>query len=289
MNYRIAINEIALTGKLPPGDSRWARFNDSFVNREIESLDIANAVYVGYSYAAWHNGRRKDENFICGQHIAVDMESHDERSSIPYLMSMEFVRAYGSVIHTTPSHKPDDPRARVIFLLDQPITDAAAYEAAIAFVYGLFPGSDTACIDSSRFFYGAKDCHVEWLDNVLPLGHLRSFYARWGDRIATPRQRTVEPPPPVAVEQQPVIVQPSKLDANAFLAYAIQDASGEGRNNRGYRLARQLKEVGLSLFEAEGYMRQYQRAVERNGPHNYTEQEALNNLRSAYSRSQMVH
>lgn len=282
MKYKIAINEMALTGKLPQGDGRWARFNDGFVNQELETVEIANAIYSGRAYTAWHNGRRKDENFICAQHIAVDMETHDKYSSVEYLASIDFVRAYGGLIHTTPSHKPDDPRSRVIFFLDKPISDGAAYEVAARFIYSIFPGADIACIDSSRFFYGALNCQIEWIDNVLPVAHLRSFYARHGkreqprSRVQAAEQRTATP----AATMQ----APGKLTPDMFLDWALKDASGEGRNNRGYRLARQLKELGLSQFEAETYIRRYQQSVERTGAHNYTEQEALISLRSAYVR-----
>lgn len=283
MKYRIAVNTLAVEGKLPPGDVRWARFNDSFVNQELETFDIANAIYTGHSYAAWHNGRRKDANFVCGQHIAVDMETHDERSSIEHLMGLDFVRVYASLIYSTPSHTEADPRSRILFLLDTHIDSASAYEAAIRFVYSLFPGSDLACVDSSRFFYGNKDCRIEWLDNTLPLAHLRSYYARWQHIIAPPPAR--KQPLPASAQQASAAT--SKLTPDIFLDYAIRDSGGEGRNNRGYRLAHQLREAGLSQFEAEDYMRLYQQAVERNGPHNYTEAEALLNLRSAYTKGVM--
>lgn len=32
---RIAVNRLA-TGKLPQGDPRWGKFNDSFVNQQLE-------------------------------------------------------------------------------------------------------------------------------------------------------------------------------------------------------------------------------------------------------------
>lgn len=274
---------MALSGKLPQGDPRWARLNDSFRNQELETVDIANAIYGGHAYSGWHNGRRKDENFLCSQFIAVDLESHDEHSTIAYLAAIDFVRAYGGLIHTTPSHKLDDPRARVIFFLDQPICDGAAYEVAARFIYSIFPGADVACIDSSRFFYGALNCQIEWIDNVLPIAHLRSFYARWRhlDQPHTKR-RPIEPQQTAAAT--PTIAQPGGLTPDMFLDYALRDATGEGRNNRGYRLARQLKEMGLSQFEAEPYIRRYQQSVERTGAHNYTEQEALTSLKSAYVR-----
>lgn len=178
MKYRIAVNRMA-TGKLPQGDPRWSEFNDSFVNQELEVIDIANAIYLGHAYTTWHNGRRKLENFICAQHIAVDMDTGDERSSIAALEAHSLVRMYGGLIHTTPSHTETHPRARVIFFLDGLIDSAAKYSAAATFLLSQFDGADAACKDASRFFYGAKNCGISLIDNVLPLAHLRHLYGRW--------------------------------------------------------------------------------------------------------------
>ena len=117
--YKIAINRMKLDAKLPKGDSRWEDFNTSFQNVELPMIDIANAIYCGHSYTAWHNGRRNTENFVCAQFIAVDMDTEDERSTIAYLANMEFVKVYGSFIYSTPSSTEATPRSRVIFLLDR--------------------------------------------------------------------------------------------------------------------------------------------------------------------------
>jgi hypothetical protein len=286
MGYCIAINELALDDKLPPGDGRWARLNDSFINQEVEPFDFANAIYMGRAYSAWHSGRRKDDNFLRSQFIAVDCDTEDERSSIPYLLGLEFVNVYAALIHSTPSHTDAKPRSRVVFLLDEPIADSAAYEVAIGFVYSLFPGSDTSCIDSSRFFYGSKNCEIELLvNNVLPVTHLRSYYNRWR-RVTTPTQQVRrQQPQPYTVQHRQAATEKGTLTPDAFLDYAVKDAPGEGRNNRGYRLGRQLREMGLSLFEAEGYLREYQRKVEHMKDKPYTEAEALANARSAYGRA----
>lgn len=178
MTYRIAFNRMA-TGKLPQGDPRWADFNDAFVNHELETIEIANYIYLGHAYTSWHNGRRKLDNFICAQHVAVDMDTGDERSSIAMLEQHDLVRMYGGLIHTTPSHSDEHPRARVIFFLDELITTAGAYSAAAEFLLSQFDGADTACKDASRFFYGSKNCQIALLDNVLPLAHMRHLYAKW--------------------------------------------------------------------------------------------------------------
>lgn len=178
MKARIAINEMA-TGKLPQGDPQWAKFNDSFVNGERELMDFANDIYTGHAYTTWHDGRRSIDNFILAEHIAIDMDSGDERSGFDALMKHELVQMYGTLMHTTPSHSAETPRARVVFFLDEPIEDAAGYQAAAKFLVAQFDGADPACTDASRFFYGAFDCDI-WLGgNLLPVRQLRHFYRRW--------------------------------------------------------------------------------------------------------------
>lgn len=190
MKARIAINRMA-TGKLPQGDSRWAQFNDAFENVERELMDFANDVYTGHAYTTWHDGRRSIDNFVLAEHIAVDMDSGDERSGFDALIKHDLVQMYGSLMHTTPSHTPESPRARVVFFLDEPITDAAGYQAAAKFLVAQFDGADPACTDASRFFYGAFNCDI-WLgDNLFPVRQLRRFYRQWS-RINAPSRYVPE-------------------------------------------------------------------------------------------------
>ena len=186
--YKIAINRMALAGKIPQGDPRWATFNDSFDNLTLSPVEIADHIYRGYSFTTWHSGRRALANFLCGQHIAIDMDTCDERSTLATLERHPWVRMYASILYTTPSHTPETPRARIFFLLDQPIADATAYGEAVQFVMSQFEEPDTACKDASRFFYGSLNCELSILDNVLPLVHLRRLYAKY--RKHAPRQRT---------------------------------------------------------------------------------------------------
>jgi len=183
--YKIAINTMS-TGKLPQGDPRWGTFNDLFENMELDITEIANYIYLGHAYAGWCDGRRNLDNFILAQHIAVDLDSGDERSDIEALRENEFVRAYGGLIHTTPSHTATAPRCRIIFFLDRPITTATAMGAATTFLIDHF-GSDQSCKDASRFFYGSRDCAIALLMNELPVSHLRTYYQRWRKTQPTPR------------------------------------------------------------------------------------------------------
>lgn len=192
-DFQIAINEMA-TGKLPQGDLRWATFNDSFSNRTIDVVGLANEIYTGHAYTTWHTGRRKSDSFLSGQHIAVDLDTGDERSDPATLMRDDLIQTYATLIHTTPSHTPQSPRCRVIFVLDGVMTDPAAYTAAVTFTMALFAGSaDASCKDPCRFFYGAKDCHIELPLKILPIAHLRTFYARHKHQIDKTTQAHTAP------------------------------------------------------------------------------------------------
>lgn len=275
MAYKIAISNIALKGKIPAGDKRWGQFNDSFQNLELDTIDIANAIYTGRSFTTWHNGRRSLDNFVLGQHIAVDMDSGDERSSFDALMRHSFVQMYASLLYTTPSHTEEHPRSRVLFLLDEPIADKDAYQAAAKFVCTLFDGCDSACTDASRFFYGSVNCDLRIIDKVLPLSHLRMHFKRW-QKIRTQTsttQRVAEELPPM----REVKAKPEKL-----LEWAVNDAASEGRNCRAYRLGKQLKDKGFAYVEALPIIEMYQRRVQNIKKEPFTATEARKALASAF-------
>lgn len=189
--FRIAINKQKFVEK-PDRDMVWEPFNNSFRNMEIDIMRFCNAIYLGYPYCAWMDGKRKVENFQLAQHIAIDMDCADERANIEALAQHPLVTAYGAIIHETPSHRPDAPRSRVIFILDEPIKDATGYKAAIQVVTDLFDGSDPACVDAARFFYGNGKLHMLgrtegiWFnpEACLPLSELRRFA-----RIRSAKQR----------------------------------------------------------------------------------------------------
>ena len=170
MSYKIAFSTMAPEHKIGQGDPIWSQFNGSFVNRELELIDIANEIYLGHPFTTWHkNNWRNNTNFLLGQYIGLDFDSEDQRSTLKYLAADKFIAKHAALIYTTPSHTPEAPRARVLFLLDQPIHQAKNYTAAVSSLLWLFGTADRQCKDACRFFYGSHHCEVEWLDNVLPL------------------------------------------------------------------------------------------------------------------------
>lgn len=191
MSYKIAFSRMALDHKIPPGDPMWREFNGSFENMDIEPQDIANLIYTGHPFTAWHrNHWRHGDNFQLGGHLGVDFDTEDERSTLAYLAKDKFVAKYANIIYTTPSHKPEAPRARVVFLLDQPIHQAKNYTAAASAMLWLFGAADRQCKDAARFFYGSIHCDTVWNpDNVLPLEVIKAMIAQYNTTGATAKRR----------------------------------------------------------------------------------------------------
>jgi hypothetical protein len=179
--YSVAIGPI-MSEKLPSGDPGWAEFNASFENVELPQVEIAARLYDGHPITTQHKDHwRATKNYLRGQHIGMDFDTGDERSTISRLLKDPFIAKYASIIYTTPSHTPDAPRARVLFLLDQPIHQAQNYALSSAALLWLFGSADRQCKDPARFFYGGKPgaCEMEWLARELPLATLKDVIARY--------------------------------------------------------------------------------------------------------------
>lgn len=74
-----------------------------------------------------------------------------------------------------------------------------------------------------------------------------------------------------------------KAKAREFLQQALSEGIPGNRNKTGFWLACQLRDLGMAAGEASEYLRSYARGVPK-GDHSYTEDDALDSLRQAYSR-----
>ena len=81
----------------------------------------------------------------------------------------------------------------------------------------------------------------------------------------------------------PVHVPVSANMASYFTSRYASEAFPGGRNQMGFALAIQLRDLGLTEQEAKEYMKQFAHKVPQ-GKHLYTEAEALMTLHSAFSR-----
>jgi hypothetical protein len=160
MPYLLAVNR-TIRGKLPkdatPDD--WRRFNDAFVTQELTPAEIADEIRAGHAIAADHgNRRRKVANWRRAQHIGIDLDNG--ALSWDDIVSMPLVEDHAAIVHTTASHRPDNPRYRVLFLLEDVIDNPDSYGYVVSCLLRAFETADPLCKDASRLFFGAPDCSL---------------------------------------------------------------------------------------------------------------------------------
>ncbi|WP_175809026.1 plasmid replication protein, CyRepA1 family [Burkholderia cenocepacia] len=161
---KVAINR-HVKNKILPGDSLgW-----SYATYKFENLDLAPDAFIemvrsGFAFCAWLKGARKSKNFLCMQVLAVDVDSG---LAIEDVLANPFFQKFGWFIYTTPSHRPDAPRFRIVFLMEQPIETEQRMKLAYTGIIRMFAG-DRSCADASRLFFGAENCEVHRVDRVLP-------------------------------------------------------------------------------------------------------------------------
>lgn len=265
----LCISAQPLTEKIEQGnDAAWANLYRNLVPVWLDTDGIADAVRKGHAIAPVLDGWRSYDHFISGQHIGIDMDTEDERSSIATLVDHDLVQMYGALIYSTPSSTPTAPRSRVVFLLDEAIENPYKYKAAIRTLSRYFPGHDKGSAEATRTFFGNHRMHSEGMfiprDSCLPLADLREMHAAQ-----------------VKMDQKKHVPQYNytghDIDLSKFVSTCITKAVPGNRNNMCYWMSCRLVEDGVNEDEQEEVVRQFAAAMHGD----FTEQEALNCLRSA--------
>lgn len=187
---KISIND-KIDYKPESGDKTafWSLTNE-FNNVDISIEEFAQHVKVGHSFCAPHEGSRKSENFICAEHLAVDIDSGMTLSDA---LAHEWVTKYAALVYTTWSHTETHNRFRIVFQLNRLVTDVEEMRAAFIGLIRKF-GGDQACKDVCRIFFGNKDGEQFMLGNILPneilddlieIGKIKKVSAESGDETNT--------------------------------------------------------------------------------------------------------
>ena len=161
----------ALIGKARKGFN-WAAYYATFEKSLMTPRELAVHIWRGYAFTPVWATARREENFVSAGHIAFDFDAGDTTSGLDYLMrDGTFAWMFASFGYSTPSSTPENPRSRLVFVLEYPIDNAQEYRnvyQAVAW-YMALDGShtDPACKDPLRLYYGNKDCAVKTNWSVL--------------------------------------------------------------------------------------------------------------------------
>lgn len=244
--YKIAVSSYPLERKIADGDTAaYRKLTGSFVNHELDPFDLAAMIYDGHAFTTWHsNSWRHRDNYLAGQHIALDFDAGDKTSTIPALLSSPFIAKHSSIIYTTPSHTADKPRARAVFVLDAPIMQAANYALAATALVWLFSGADRACKDPCRSWYGSKGCNMELPYRVLPIATVKHLIRQYKETGERERRR----------QQRAITEDVSDAYVQAALTNEIANVQGAGQGMRNHTL--NAAAFNLYRFLATGQLQQ---------------------------------
>lgn len=173
----------ALIGKARKGFN-WAAYYATFEKSLMTPRELAVHIWRGYAFTPVWATARREENFVSAGHIAFDFDAGDTTSGLDYLMrDGTFAWMFASFGYSTPSSTPENPRSRLVFVLEYPIDNAQEYRnvyQAVAW-YMALDGShtDPACKDPLRLYYGSKDCTVKTNWSVLGQGAIDTVKAEY--------------------------------------------------------------------------------------------------------------
>lgn len=183
---QVSLSRLRLHAKPERKSPFWERFTTEYDVVDTNPYELLLAVGQGHSFGPAMQGRRKQENFISGQHLGLDF---DGVAPLEGLLEDVFIQSYAGLIYPTLSWSPTDPRYRVVFFLDAPICTARGYAYALNVLHRLFHQADPACNDISRMLFGNGRIDTEDLwercyisEAVLPLHDLRLIAKRFLQR-----------------------------------------------------------------------------------------------------------
>lgn len=265
----VAINRSLPHEKLGPwgADQRWANFNGSFRTEALDSLELLEEISLGHAFCAalgrcqrehcggkWCCPERRNDTSHCGrphgyrlnrhwlsaQLIALDFDTGDSRSTLDHLLSVSLVSKHAAFAYTTLSHTPDCPKARVVFVTENPFTDPDHYRRSNQVVMAALPWCDTGVHDPSRMFYGTHPRYAEthYIGHVLPVALIdKLINDRRTDLDHQQSRRDIPGVPPgqiVGHTQAERYVNSAQLQEVAWLACQVE---GTGERHNGLLLA----------------------------------------------------
>lgn len=166
-----AINTRIINKPEPDDKAAWKSLASEWKNVDVTVADFAAHINNGHPFCAQMLKRRSNVNFIGTNVLTVDI---DEGWTLQEFLNDDFVKRYGTLVYTTPSHTEAQNKMRGVFVLERGIFDAVEMRAALTGVIRKF-GGDQACKDVCRLFFGSKGSNPIILGNVLPNAELEKL------------------------------------------------------------------------------------------------------------------
>lgn len=161
------------------------RWTNGWTAVDITPLELVNHITTGRPFAVAHyqDGVRLKANFLCSDLIAVDVDGTKDgtplnEQQLGAVLACEMVQKYAFAVIPSFSSEEGAYKLRVLFHLDETVTDPDAYMQLTRVVYQAIPFTDPHSKDGARGFYGGRPGRkAEYLmsKSVLPVAYLKSL------------------------------------------------------------------------------------------------------------------
>ena len=146
--FACSINK-KLINKHVKGDPKW--FSDGFVERDLTAIQLRDEVLKGHAFSYVFSGSRKTANFVQTGILAVDV---DGARLLDEALDDPFVRQNALFVYTTASHTLHEHRYRIVFGLEDPLTEVEdVTNVSLALAAQL--AGDFSTVDGARIFFGS--------------------------------------------------------------------------------------------------------------------------------------
>ncbi len=178
-------------------------FGYSFHPRELALTALVKHIRMGKAFTVGHfkDNRRVESHFVSSQLLALDLDQCP--LDIDALESKyDWLQQYAFMMYPTPSSTKEQPKTRVLFVLDEPVEMSSRWRVLQLAIMEQFAElkPDEACKDPARLFYGCftSRYHVNYravlqiatIANVVRLQADRDDFQRLSARYTTRIQRT---------------------------------------------------------------------------------------------------
>ncbi len=218
---KIAVNPYVINKPSKDATMEFTYLAYNFQNKELSQAEAAHFINEGRAITAWHGGgpgcnfdsathdqdaiakhkcpkghrgqHRLNENFIAAQHLGLDF---DKVLDVDAIFSDPFISDYYGIWYYTASSTQENPRFRILFELENEVTDGDLYrEMVLALLWKVGGQADKWCKDPCRIFYGSKDSQPVFTGNVLParaLNDLVEEYRAYQTTLNTVQETAVK-------------------------------------------------------------------------------------------------
>jgi hypothetical protein len=166
----------------------WERLATSFKNQELSQEELAAEINKGHAFCAQHKDRRGQDNFIAAGFIALDFDKAG-LAGLVEVMADPLIAEYHAIFYFTASSTPEEPRFRVIFELQYPISDGGYFRQVVeAFLWRFGSTVDRFCSDPCRLFYGSYGSNPVHTGKVLPSAVQAQITSQYRDHKESEKQ-----------------------------------------------------------------------------------------------------